>query len=514
MAIRYLVPDGKHLPVSGEDGKADHRLMGAAWAALHGGYRGSKYEGPGKEKALAKLKALYKSEGMETPAESQLASDGVLHFTITLSDALPDGASRQAIAVTGHWVKRSGQHIDITTAMLNEMVSNFAKDPIGVNVDYDHASESPLLGLLGPSPSAGRLVKLDPVESLADSGRSVLYGYYEPTAKARELASPGPNGEPAEYRYFSINVDKILDKKTGEAQGWTITSVALTNNPVMRELPAIQLSDNEGAFMDAGSVHAPSNISDPARGGQSKGGNMAFPKATLKCAADGTHEVHGPDGQLATIEEKHLKQYAKEHLGMDDAKELSDKSRIAVLGQIGATGKTIAEVKALIDRGAAPIKTEAQMLSETIIADGAVDRAKLLQFVRNGELKADAPFVMSDAQARVQKAFEKGLLTAAQVKTGSPLRLALSDDAAFKALIEERPPVVPVNKVVSLPAGPSDKSPLEIAEMQLSDAITAQMKAAGQTHDQAEHFVVSTPEGRELWNTARRLRLEANAEKD
>jgi len=55
------------LPVK-VNGKVNHRLMGAAWAALHGGYRGNKYEGPGKTAAIKKLKALYKSEDMETPA--------------------------------------------------------------------------------------------------------------------------------------------------------------------------------------------------------------------------------------------------------------------------------------------------------------------------------------------------------------------------------------------------------------------------------------------------------------
>ena len=47
-AIKYLVTEGDgttHLPYTGDDGKPDHRLMGAAWAALHGGYRGEKYAG-------------------------------------------------------------------------------------------------------------------------------------------------------------------------------------------------------------------------------------------------------------------------------------------------------------------------------------------------------------------------------------------------------------------------------------------------------------------------------------
>ena len=57
-----------HLQVK-RNGKPDHGLMGSAWAALHGGYRGNKYEGPGKTEAIAKLKKLYASEKMDTPAE-------------------------------------------------------------------------------------------------------------------------------------------------------------------------------------------------------------------------------------------------------------------------------------------------------------------------------------------------------------------------------------------------------------------------------------------------------------
>jgi len=52
-------------------GKPDHRLMGGAWAALHQGYRGNKYEGPGKQAALAKLKALYKAEDMPIPVSGE-----------------------------------------------------------------------------------------------------------------------------------------------------------------------------------------------------------------------------------------------------------------------------------------------------------------------------------------------------------------------------------------------------------------------------------------------------------
>jgi len=59
-----------HLQVK-KNGQADHRLMGAAWAALHGGYRGNKYEGPKKTEALAKLKRLYAVEKMSLPSEKE-----------------------------------------------------------------------------------------------------------------------------------------------------------------------------------------------------------------------------------------------------------------------------------------------------------------------------------------------------------------------------------------------------------------------------------------------------------
>lgn len=68
-------PSTWHLRVKDVDGKPDHRLMGAAWAALHEGYRGNKYDGPQKQEAIAKLEALYKSEGLDLPSEANSLRD-------------------------------------------------------------------------------------------------------------------------------------------------------------------------------------------------------------------------------------------------------------------------------------------------------------------------------------------------------------------------------------------------------------------------------------------------------
>jgi len=82
-AVKYLVTDsdGKgHLPYTSSSGTPSRRLCGAAWAALFspGGHRGNKYEGPDKEKAKAKLKQVYSSQGWDTPSEKTVAVEDML----------------------------------------------------------------------------------------------------------------------------------------------------------------------------------------------------------------------------------------------------------------------------------------------------------------------------------------------------------------------------------------------------------------------------------------------------
>lgn len=70
----YLVVEDKespstwHLQVKA-DGEYNHRLCGAAWAALHKGFRGNKYQGPKKREAIKKLKSIYKKMGWDLPQE-------------------------------------------------------------------------------------------------------------------------------------------------------------------------------------------------------------------------------------------------------------------------------------------------------------------------------------------------------------------------------------------------------------------------------------------------------------
>jgi hypothetical protein len=181
-------------------------------------------------------------------------------FVITLAaDAPPAGAIRVPLAITGEWV-RGATRFAITRADLESIVRNFRERQNGeINVDYDHASEMPEVAAGGPVPSAGRIVRLDPPEESKNGSRQwevgnrekgpdfplptsdsrfLLYGWYEPTPRARELVKN------REYRFISPAIEwAARHKRTGKSQGTTLTSVALTNRPFLEELPQIRLSD-------------------------------------------------------------------------------------------------------------------------------------------------------------------------------------------------------------------------------------------------------------------------------
>ena len=71
----------QHLPVY-KGGQLSPRLLGAAHAALTVGFRGNKYEGPGKEGAISKLKRLYKKAGLKWPESKEGAKKTISLFDL------------------------------------------------------------------------------------------------------------------------------------------------------------------------------------------------------------------------------------------------------------------------------------------------------------------------------------------------------------------------------------------------------------------------------------------------
>ena len=100
-AVKFLAAKGS-LPYTDASGSPNHRLMGAAWAALHGGYRGNKYAGKDKGAALAKLKAVYKSEKMDTPEESFALGGKFFQEALAQSDSMSAIQSKVMCAVNAN----------------------------------------------------------------------------------------------------------------------------------------------------------------------------------------------------------------------------------------------------------------------------------------------------------------------------------------------------------------------------------------------------------------------------
>lgn len=145
-ASHYLVVEDPaksttwHLRVYDAAGKLDHTLMGDAWQALHEGFRGNPYTGPDKAKALSKLVALYKREGMDTPDAKMSSSAGF---------ALGAAVRRENGYVIRHGKLFEGgdypdKDISFTPEELAHAVASFSPVP----VDLEHTS-TPLDGRMG-----------------------------------------------------------------------------------------------------------------------------------------------------------------------------------------------------------------------------------------------------------------------------------------------------------------------------------------------------------------------------
>jgi phage I-like protein len=406
------------------------------------------------------------------------------HFISTLSGVPADGLARIPILVTGQWVK-GGREVSFTREELNTAVANFQKlANHDLNVDYDHACEDLERAAGEPIPSAGRIIALDPPERFESGDRAIgrsgeqenrspdhqiigspdrwiLYGRYEPTERARKLIKS------REYRYVSAAFAKDSpDRKTGESQGLTLTSVALTNQPFLDELPEIWLSvsgdreigrsgEQEGRSPDHPITGSPDHL---PRLSAEQGGTMA--KLTLKCSADGTHDAYDGDRKVGEIENDHLSAHAAKLAGKEGAcvegnlsarGTGSDAEAYATFArEVGAEGRSREEIRGLVTLALHPLKAEVTLLAEAIGADGKLDNRRLDALDDSGKISRSAWRRAKDAEQRVQNAFQRGQVTPAMMATGAPLRLALSDGAAFKALIEDRPPLVRTNTVVGI----------------------------------------------------------------
>jgi len=156
-------PSTWHLPVK-RNGKPDRRLAGAAWAALHKGYRGNTYQGPNKSEAIAKLKRLYSSQGWELPsaaASNEYEPDLAEVAQFAIGERIPSQTYPGYVLRKGK-IFEAGDYPDKNFAITPEEVLAALDDFEVVPIDVEHR----------PTLFDGKLGNLFHVES-HDEGRTV-----------------------------------------------------------------------------------------------------------------------------------------------------------------------------------------------------------------------------------------------------------------------------------------------------------------------------------------------------
>ena len=212
----YLVVEDRkksstwHLQVK-VGGKPDHKLMGAAKAALTspGGHRGQTYKGPNKAQAIADLKKLYQKEKMEFAAE-------VVWLMDTFVNTQPGEPYR--LFPFGEIHKNGAVH-----TITPEYARTFRLPPFKPPIKLGSHDDT--------TPAGGHLVRLE----VRGDG---LYGYPELTDKGVKAVKEG------DFRYHSPEViwdeQGLEDPTTGELiTGPLIVGDALLHTPHLGESAAM-----------------------------------------------------------------------------------------------------------------------------------------------------------------------------------------------------------------------------------------------------------------------------------
>lgn len=370
----------------------------------------------------------------------------VPRFVVTLDASLAGEKSlvRVPLAITGKWV-RGASEFSISLADLEEIVRNFnARDNREINVDYDHASEMPEVAAGGPVPSAGRIVGLDPPEALtpgpspaaATRGEqgmrgqsSILWGWYEPTERARQLIKN------REYRYISPAIDwAARSKRTGKPQGTTLTTVALTNRPFLEEMPQIRLSDP--AFQP---VDEPANARGPIENPKSKIGNSGGPmKHVTLSVADGKIKITHEDFKDDYVVEPEEMKKCLEELGL-----LSDATVASAIRTLAERpGAALSECVAEIGQRLAT--------RQVITLDQAT--ALLSEAEARGKWIPAADFFRAAVERELEEAVKAGRVLPRQRDDWR--RIALSDFPTFRKVLAAQKPLVPLRPVGFSGPGP------------------------------------------------------------
>ena len=233
----FLVAEGDKpsewgLPVKNPDGTPNHRLMGAAHAALTSGFRGKKYGGPNKETALAKLKRLYKKEGMKWPEEKSVGDD----FFLTIKSA---GQNR----VTGYAVMWgdadhkdvTGEYFDRETDGLLNIYKALGKMPLLYHHMLDDKINTDVIGVIDVMEEDEWGVWYEAQLTLADT-----YG-----ARVKELFAAGKLKSSSQ----TASSARVVEAN-GHIKRWVMVEVSATPTPA--EPRMIPIAELKGMYQAIG----------------------------------------------------------------------------------------------------------------------------------------------------------------------------------------------------------------------------------------------------------------------
>src|SRR5262249_23587991 len=118
---------------------------------------------------------------------------------------------------------------------------------------------------------------------------ATLLAQVEWTPEAQRLISGG------QYRFFSPAIDwSFPDKETGESQGATLTSGALTNHPLLEELPPITLTEAGVVLADVSTGYLDQPLKNVSVAyGQRTTGNGQGDKMSSKKLSMGVRQIGG-----------------------------------------------------------------------------------------------------------------------------------------------------------------------------------------------------------------------------
>ena len=408
--------------------------------------------------------------GQGVPAERAEAPDRYgSHFATLLSAKLQpvvrDGNKlyEVPIAVTGSWVKH-GRRFEITPEDLAAMVVNFNKrQNEQIVIDYEHASETPEVAHGGPIPAAGWIHHLECGNRESGFGRgedapplsplptpNSLRALVEWTPEAERLIQQGA------YRFFSPAIDwGYRDKQTGEPQGATLTSGALTNHPFLEELPPIMLTDLDGAELSVINHQGPGDLSpctatdgspttdvvnsnldqplesvlasvgpqSPLPNGAGEGGSKVN-KLTLRKLQDGPlaghHGVFDINEPIGYVNPDEFRDYLKQRVKTGEFNDLFDESELSEsadratrvfaerVGMPGASPNAVRDRLALAGAGSeGTVSSGVLRLFETV-KDGVMNQVRAVELARDDKITLADYIAVQDAEKKLDEAVREG----------------------------------------------------------------------------------------------------------